>query len=130
MKIISRNILSLYHYVNLDRRAAGQAHPPRSHHRDERRQLPPQTEQQDCRHIVLKANNDLMPPPTEEDIFPEQLAVTFMLNNDILAAGKPKKVALTACMRKLLVILNSMLKRRSPWCAERAGTLELVGQHS
>ena len=31
-----------------------------------------------------------------------------------LAAGKPKKVALTACMRKLLVILNSMLKSRSP----------------
>lgn len=48
----------------------------------------------------------------------------------LLAAGKPKKVALTACMRKLLVILNSMLKRRSPWCAERAGTLKLVGQHS
>ena len=33
----------------------------------------------------------------------------------LLAAGKPKKLALTACMRKLLVILNSMLKRRSPW---------------
>ncbi len=48
----------------------------------------------------------------------------------LLAAGKPKKVALTACMRKLLVILNSMLKRRSPWCAERAGTPELVGQDS
>ena len=27
-----------------DRRSAGQAHSPRSHHRDERRQLPPQTE--------------------------------------------------------------------------------------
>ena len=34
----------------------------------------------------------------------------------LLAAGKPKKLALTACMRKLLVILNSMLKHRSPWC--------------
>ena len=33
----------------------------------------------------------------------------------LLAAGKPKKVALTACMRKLLIILNSMLKHRSPW---------------
>ena len=31
------------------------------------------------------------------------------------AAGKPKKLALTACMRKLLGILNSMLKRGSPW---------------
>ena len=33
----------------------------------------------------------------------------------LLAAGKPKKLALTACMRKLLFILNSMLKHRSPW---------------
>ena len=33
----------------------------------------------------------------------------------LLATGKPKKLALTACMRKLLIILNSMLKHRSPW---------------
>ena len=33
----------------------------------------------------------------------------------LLACGKPKKLALTACMRKLLVILNSMLKHRSIW---------------
>ena len=31
------------------------------------------------------------------------------------AAGKPKKVALTACMRKLLVILNSMIKHNRTW---------------
>ena len=30
-------------------------------------------------------------------------------------AGKPKKVALIACMRKLLVILNSMIKHHSTW---------------
>ena len=46
----------------------------------------------------------------------------------LLAAGKPKKVALIACMRKLLVILNSMLKRRSPWCAESAITPAFLGQ--
>ena len=34
----------------------------------------------------------------------------------LLAAGKPKKVALVACMRKLLVILNAMLKHGFPWC--------------
>ena len=34
----------------------------------------------------------------------------------LLAAGKPKKVALVASMRKLLVILNAMLKHGSPWC--------------
>ena len=33
----------------------------------------------------------------------------------LLAGGKPKKLALTACMRKLLVILNAMLKHRSTW---------------
>jgi len=31
------------------------------------------------------------------------------------AQGKPAKVALTACMRKLLVIMNSMLKHHAPW---------------
>lgn len=31
------------------------------------------------------------------------------------ASGKPAKVALTACMRKLLVILNAMMKSQTPW---------------
>jgi transposase len=30
-------------------------------------------------------------------------------------AGKAPKVALTACMRKLLTMLNAMLKHRTPW---------------
>ena len=30
-------------------------------------------------------------------------------------AGKAKKVALTACMRKLLTILNAMVKHQQPW---------------
>ncbi len=33
----------------------------------------------------------------------------------LLTAGKAKKVALTACMRKLLTMLNAMLKHRTPW---------------
>jgi transposase len=33
----------------------------------------------------------------------------------LCSAGKRKKVALIACMRKLLTILNSMLKHRAPW---------------
>ncbi len=33
----------------------------------------------------------------------------------LCAAGKAKKVALTACMRKLLTILNAMLKHQTPW---------------
>jgi len=33
----------------------------------------------------------------------------------LLAAGKVKQVALTACMHKLLTILNARLKHRTPW---------------
>jgi len=33
----------------------------------------------------------------------------------LVAKGKPKKVALTACMRKLLTILNAMLKHGTVW---------------
>ncbi|MBZ0168751.1 MAG: IS110 family transposase, partial [Kofleriaceae bacterium] len=33
----------------------------------------------------------------------------------LLAAGKAKKVALTACMHKLLLILNAMVKHQTPW---------------
>jgi transposase len=31
------------------------------------------------------------------------------------AAGKAAKVALTACMRKLLTILNAMVKHHTSW---------------
>jgi transposase len=33
----------------------------------------------------------------------------------LLAHGKPKKVALTACMHKLLTILHAVLRDRTPW---------------
>ncbi|NIR25937.1 MAG: IS110 family transposase [Phycisphaerae bacterium] len=33
----------------------------------------------------------------------------------LVAAGKTKKVAIVACMRKLLVIMNSMIKLQQPW---------------
>lgn len=38
------------------------------------------------------------------------------------AAGKPAKVALVACMRKLLTILNTILKTKRPWQPEPAPT--------
>jgi transposase len=38
----------------------------------------------------------------------------------LCAAGKPKKVALTACMHKLLLIANAILRHRTPWCAPAA----------
>ena len=37
----------------------------------------------------------------------------------LLEAGKTKKVALVACMRKLLTILNAMVKNSSPWRSSR-----------
>ena len=36
------------------------------------------------------------------------------------AAGKKPKVAITACMRKLLTILNSMLRSNTPWHPQNA----------
>ncbi|HAS6069473.1 TPA: IS110 family transposase [Vibrio vulnificus] len=38
----------------------------------------------------------------------------------LLAAGKPKKVALIACVRKMVVILNSMLRDGCMWNADSA----------
>jgi transposase len=35
----------------------------------------------------------------------------------LVAAGKPHKVAMVACMRKLLVILNAMLRTQTAWQA-------------
>lgn len=37
----------------------------------------------------------------------------------LIAAGKPKKVAMVACMRKLLTILNAMLRDNASWDAAR-----------
>jgi transposase len=36
----------------------------------------------------------------------------------LVAAGKPKKLALVACMRKLLTILNVMVRTAQPWSVE------------
>lgn len=33
----------------------------------------------------------------------------------LVERGKPKKLALTACMRKILVILNAMVRDNQPW---------------
>ena len=35
--------------------------------------------------------------------------------NRLVEAGKPKKVAIVACMRKLITILNSMVRNNTPW---------------
>lgn len=38
----------------------------------------------------------------------------------LVGAGKPKKLALVACMRKLLTILNTMVRTRTPWRVDYA----------
>ena len=38
----------------------------------------------------------------------------------LVAAGKPKKLALVACMRKLLTILNTMVRTGTRWSLEYA----------
>jgi len=38
----------------------------------------------------------------------------------LVAQGKPKKVALVACMRKLLTMLNAMARTGEPWSASHA----------
>ena len=45
-------------------------------------------------------------------------AVIKAFYHRLCAAGKAKKVALTACMRKLVTILNAMVKHRTPWRAD------------
>lgn len=41
--------------------------------------------------------------------------VLRLLYRRLLERGKAKKVALVACMRKLITILNAILKYRTPW---------------
>jgi transposase len=45
--------------------------------------------------------------------------VIKIFHNRLLAAGKPKKVAIVACMRKLLTILNAMLRDKTMWNAAK-----------
>lgn len=47
----------------------------------------------------------------------------------LLAAGKSKKVALTACAHKLLLVLNALVKNQTPW-DPYFGVASLTPQHS
>ncbi len=42
-----------------------------------------------------------------------------VFHSRLIAAGKPKKVAIVACMRKLLTILNAMLRDHALWDATK-----------
>ena len=46
----------------------------------------------------------------------------------LLAAGKVKKVALAACMRKLLLILNAMAKTSQAWPSPSQDDCKVIPQ--
>ena len=50
-----------------------------------------------------------------------------VFHSRLIAAGKPKKVAIVACMRKLLTILNAMLRDRTVWNAAKHVTTPIGG---
>lgn len=45
--------------------------------------------------------------------------VIGVFHSRLIAAGKPKKVAIVACMRKLLTIVNAMLRDKATWDAAK-----------
>lgn len=49
--------------------------------------------------------------------------VIAALYNRLVQRGKPKKVAIVACMRKLLIISNAMIRDRTAWTPELAATI-------
>ena len=65
-------------------------------------------------------------------------AVSAARHNPVLAtfyrrlrdAGKPAKVALVATMRKLITILNAMLKHHTPWTGDGASTPAAIARRA
>ena len=56
-------------------------------------------------------------PASSQDVIPAQARnpVIRAFGERLAAQGKKPKVIITACMRKLLVILNTILKNNTPW---------------
>jgi transposase len=54
--------------------------------------------------------------------------VIGVFHERLIKAGKAPKVAITACMRKLLTILNAMMKNQTPWRSLTQNMLDM--QHS
>ena len=62
-----------------------------------------------------------------ESVYAASLAAAFRWNRQLIAfykrliaAGKPHKIALVACARKLLVFVNAVVERGSPWIEKPA----------
>jgi transposase len=62
-----------------------------------------------------------------ESLYAAALPAAFKLNQALVAlygrlkaAGKPHKLALVACARKLLIFANTVLARQTPWTEKKA----------
>ncbi len=62
-----------------------------------------------------------------KSLYGAALAAAFHWNDQLklvyqrlIAAGKPHKVALIACARKLLIYANTVVERGTPWLSKRA----------
>ena len=64
---------------------------------------------------VAPCNRDRGAMRGKRQVWGGRSRIRAVLYMGTLAAGKPQKLALVAGMRKLLVILNAMLKQRSSW---------------
>ena len=53
-------------------------------------------------------------------------AVIAQFYQRLVVAGKPKKLALVACMRKLLTILNIMIRTHTPWSPPLANSNAVI----
>jgi transposase len=49
----------------------------------------------------------------------DQMGVCHLAMSDDAPTAQPKKVAIVACMRKLLTMLNAMLRDQRMWDAEK-----------
>ncbi len=80
---------------------------------------PPQTRRL-CFSVALSRAGGATPTRAPDGLrcrvpSPARPPVTRAFYRRLLAAGKPKKVALTECMRKLLTILNAMMRTNTAW---------------
>ena len=49
----------------------------------------------------------------------EVIAGLIALYRRLTAAGKPHKVALVACARKMLIFVNTVVQRGTPWVEQQ-----------
>ena len=66
--------------------------------------------------VFLLGSSSLLSRPTRDSLEHAYLVPPLSeLGESLIKAGKEKKVAIVACMRKLLTILNAMLRTKQPW---------------